>query len=265
MRRRWWLGRLGDGIGVGRTGLVEGGTAAICLLQRFHRPSSIATAQPHSLEYTRLPQPVGRFHESRAIFRLRGPPGRSPQTQACRSGEMLGTGHLLSSASHQATFCGRSGSECRQPQTVSLQFGGRSCSEYERLVQRPQLAERGRSSAKWCGGKRMHISQNGGTFTAQHVTGPTHNLLRLKIARGAPQPFVVSVLPPVGECDHAGGLSLEEIALAIEAGLADANAALNADYIVEAAAIVEDDTRQRGIYECLTRKIVERAAATREA
>ncbi len=109
----------------------------------------------------------------------------------------------------------------------------------------------------------MHISQNGDTFTAQHVTGPAHNMLRLKIGRGALRSLAVSVLPPTGECHHNGGLSVEEIALAIEAGLADANAALNADYIVEAAAIVENDTHQRGIYEYLTRKIIEKAAATK--
>ncbi|MES1971764.1 MAG: hypothetical protein V4472_04840 [Pseudomonadota bacterium] len=108
----------------------------------------------------------------------------------------------------------------------------------------------------------MHISQSGDTFTAQHVTGPTHNMLRLRIGRGALRTFAVSVLPPVGECQHDGGLTVEEIALAIEAGLVDANAALNADYMVEAAAIVENDTRQRGIYEYLTRKIIEKAAAT---
>jgi len=110
----------------------------------------------------------------------------------------------------------------------------------------------------------MHISEIDGTFTAQHVTGPTHNMLRLKIGRGTPRDFGVSVLPPIGDCRHTGGLSVEEIALAIEAGLADANAALNANYIVEAAAIVENDTRQRGIYEYLTRKIVEMAAVTQE-
>ena len=111
----------------------------------------------------------------------------------------------------------------------------------------------------------MHISENDGTFTAQHVTGPTHNMLRLKIGRGEPQGFVVSVLPPIGECRHPGGLTVEEVALAIEAGLADANAALSANYIVETAAIVENDTRQRGIYEYLTKKIVEKAAATGRA
>ncbi|WP_155006372.1 hypothetical protein [Sphingomonas hengshuiensis] len=110
----------------------------------------------------------------------------------------------------------------------------------------------------------MHISENNGTFTAQHVTGPTNNMLRLKIGRGESQSFDVSVLPPIGACRHDDGLTVQEIALAIEAGLADANAALNADYIVKAAAIVENDTRQHGIYEYLTRKIIETAAARAE-
>ncbi|MES2699566.1 MAG: hypothetical protein V4647_08150 [Pseudomonadota bacterium] len=55
---------------------------------------------------------------------------------------------------------------------------------------------------------------------------------------------------------------MQEIALAIKAGVEDANTALNTDYMVEAAAIVEDDTRQRGIYEYLTRRIVEKAATS---
>ena len=110
----------------------------------------------------------------------------------------------------------------------------------------------------------MHISEKDGTFTAQHVTGPTHNSLRLKIGRGAPQDFVVSVLPPIGDCRHPEGLTVAEIAGAIQSELASANADLKSDYVVEAAAIVENDTRQRGIYEYLTRKIVERAAAIAE-
>lgn len=108
----------------------------------------------------------------------------------------------------------------------------------------------------------MHVSENNGTFTAQHVTGPTHNMLRLKIGRGIPQEFAVTVLPPIGECHHTGGLSVEEGAAEIKAGLAGANDALGTDYTIEAAAIVENDTRQRGIYEYLTRKIVEKAAAS---
>lgn len=108
----------------------------------------------------------------------------------------------------------------------------------------------------------MHITERDGTFTAQHVTGPTHNMLRLTVGRGNPQEFAVTVLPPTGECCHHEGLTAEEIILAIQSGLADANAALRTDYVIEAAQIVENDSRQPGIYEYLTRKIIEKAAET---
>lgn len=106
----------------------------------------------------------------------------------------------------------------------------------------------------------MHITEQNGTFTAQHVTGPTHNMLRLAVGQGNPQEFAVTVLPPIGECRHHEGLTAEEVIPAIQAGLADANAVLKADYIVKAAEIVENDSRRRGIYEYLTRKIIEKAA-----
>jgi len=108
----------------------------------------------------------------------------------------------------------------------------------------------------------MHISEQDGTFTVRHVTGPTHNMLRLTVARGKPQEFVVTVLPPVGECRHHSGLTAQEVAPAIQAGLADANAVLKTDYVIMAAEIVENDSRREGIYEYLTWKIIERAAET---
>lgn len=111
----------------------------------------------------------------------------------------------------------------------------------------------------------MHITERDGTFTAQHITGPTHNLLRLTVARGNPQEFAVTVLPLIGECCHHERLTAEEVIPAIQSGLAGANAALNTDYIIKAAEIVENDSRQRAIYEYLTRKIIEKAAETRQA
>ncbi|WP_298287670.1 hypothetical protein [Novosphingobium sp.] len=110
----------------------------------------------------------------------------------------------------------------------------------------------------------MIISENNGTFTAQHVTGPTHNMLRLKLAHGSPQEFAITVLPPIGSCNHSGGLTVKEITSEIEAGLAAANAALFSDYVVEAASIVENDTHQPGIFEYMTRKIIEKAATVRD-
>lgn len=108
----------------------------------------------------------------------------------------------------------------------------------------------------------MRIIERNGTFTAQHITGPTHNMLRLTVSRGNLREFEVTVLPPIGECCHHEGLTAEEVLPAIQSGLAEANAALSTDYVIEAAKIVENDSRQPGIYEYLTRKIIEKAAET---
>lgn len=75
----------------------------------------------------------------------------------------------------------------------------------------------------------MHNPEQDGAFTAQNVTGPTHNMLRLTLGRGSPHEFVVTVLPAIGECRHHDGLTAEEVMPAIQSGLAGANAAFKAD------------------------------------
>lgn len=106
----------------------------------------------------------------------------------------------------------------------------------------------------------MVVTERDGVHSAQHITGPTHNLLRLKLRRGGSQAFSVTVLPPVGQCQHQGGLTAEEMVPAIQAGVARANAALGTDYAVEGAEIVADDSRQPAVYELLACTIVKGAA-----
>lgn len=106
----------------------------------------------------------------------------------------------------------------------------------------------------------MIISERNGMFSGQHITGPTHNLLRLSLRHGAEQDFTVTVLPPAGECRHHGGLTAEEMVSAIRAGVASANMMLGTDFAVERAEIVENDSRQPAVYELLARRIVEKAA-----
>ena len=108
----------------------------------------------------------------------------------------------------------------------------------------------------------MHISERDGVFTAQHVTGPTHNLLRLTLARGEVRDFTVTVLPSVGSCRHHEGLTAGDVLPSIGAGVARANAALGTDFIVVSAEIVENDSRQPAVYEYIAAKIVEHAAQT---
>ena len=106
----------------------------------------------------------------------------------------------------------------------------------------------------------MHISERDGIFTVQHVTGPTHNTLKLKLRRGGDEAFSVTVLPPVGECRHHEGLTADEVVPEIRAGVRRANAALGTDLTVEWPAIIENDTRTRAVYDYLARRIVEKAA-----
>jgi len=107
----------------------------------------------------------------------------------------------------------------------------------------------------------MIISERDGIYSAQHVTGPTHNLLRLKLGRGTSEDFTVTVLPPpVGDCRHHEGLTSEEVLPFIRDGVAHANAVLGTDFAVLHAEIVENDSRQPAVYGYIARKIVEEAA-----
>jgi hypothetical protein len=110
----------------------------------------------------------------------------------------------------------------------------------------------------------MIISERDGMISAQHVTGPTHNLLRLSLRRGATQDFPVTVLPPIGECHHHDGLTAEEVIPAIRAGVARANVAFGIDFAVERAEIVQNDSRQPAVYDYIASKIVEWAAKKQE-
>ena len=107
---------------------------------------------------------------------------------------------------------------------------------------------------------RVIIREQDGVYSAQHVTGPTHNLLRLTLERGEAREFDVEVLPPVGSCRHHDGLTAQEVMPPIRAGVASANAALGTNFAVVHAEIVENDSRQPAVYEYITRKIVEETA-----
>jgi len=104
------------------------------------------------------------------------------------------------------------------------------------------------------------ISERDGLYSAQHVTGPTHNLLRLKLERGASREFGVVVLPPVGTFRAHAGLTAKDVVVPIRDGVARANSELGTDFAVLEAQIVEDDSPQPAVYEYIARKIVEEAA-----
>lgn len=107
----------------------------------------------------------------------------------------------------------------------------------------------------------MQVQRVGEFYAASYITGPTHNLLRLKLRFGsASDTCVVHVLPPVGECRHGNGLKADDIAPFICAGVERANAELGTSFRVERAEIVENDSPQPPVYEHLARHIVKEAA-----
>ena len=106
----------------------------------------------------------------------------------------------------------------------------------------------------------MIISEREGIFSGQHVTGPTHNLLRLKLGRGQREALSVTILPPIGNCRQHEGLTSDEVLPFILAGVSRANTDLGTDFVVLHAEIVENDSRQPAVYEYIARKIVEAAA-----
>lgn len=103
----------------------------------------------------------------------------------------------------------------------------------------------------------MHVQQRDGLFVVSRITGPTHNRLALRLAQGTAQMDLhVEVLPPVGECRHHNGLTADETLPAILEGISEANRELGTDYVATYAEIVENDTRQSGVYAYLARHIV---------
>jgi hypothetical protein len=108
----------------------------------------------------------------------------------------------------------------------------------------------------------VHIVKNGALFTASHISGPTHNRLSLKLKSGlSSDPFIVTVLPPVGGCCHGNALTAEEMIPSIRAGVERANAELGRSFGVEHAEIVANDSRRPTVYEVLAHRIVTMAAA----
>lgn len=110
-----------------------------------------------------------------------------------------------------------------------------------------------------CGSlSEMRVSRDGDLYRGSHITGPTHNYLGLRLQQSGGV-AVVTVLPPVGECHHHGGLEAEEVREWIFEGIARANDELGSDYGVAYAEIVENDSRRPEVYSELARRIIKEA------
>lgn len=103
----------------------------------------------------------------------------------------------------------------------------------------------------------MHFSRDGDWYQATRITGPSHNLLALKLSEpGASEPIVerlsVSNEAPVIDADDVQRQVLE--------GVTEANAELGTNYHVAAIRFVTTDTPSFSIYRSLAKVIVEKLA-----
>ena len=100
------------------------------------------------------------------------------------------------------------------------------------------------------------VVKDGELYVASHITGPTHNLLKLRIVDESAPSLTVRVLPPIGECSHGNSLTAADVQPWIEVGVDHANRDLGTSYQVDYAEIVANDTPRSEVYHPLARMIV---------
>lgn len=109
----------------------------------------------------------------------------------------------------------------------------------------------------------MHFSRDDKFFSASRVTGPTHNLLQIRLSKDAAPILDCERLPPQGSCVHAP-LDEAKVVAAVLEGIAIANKELGADYAVTHIRYVENDTPPEAVYALLARSIIQRIESQEE-
>jgi hypothetical protein len=102
----------------------------------------------------------------------------------------------------------------------------------------------------------MRVTKDGDFFRGSHITGPTHNLLRMRVQTSPNESFDVRVLPPVGECSHGPSIGAEESRDWISVGVRRVNDELGTSYGVLEAEVVANDSRRPEVYAELARRII---------
>lgn len=102
----------------------------------------------------------------------------------------------------------------------------------------------------------MQFVRHGDFLTAARITGPTHNLVSIRL--GAPIDELTSCecFPAAGGCRH-GSLSKPEIIRHVLKGAAEANEHLGTSYAVLGIRYVENDTPPESAYWLMARAIIE--------
>jgi hypothetical protein len=102
----------------------------------------------------------------------------------------------------------------------------------------------------------MRVTKDNDFFRGSHISGPTHNLLRMRVLPAQNDRSVVRVLAPVGDCSHGDPIDAEETRDWISVGVDRANDELGTSYGVVEAEVVANDSRRPEVYAELARRII---------
>jgi hypothetical protein len=109
----------------------------------------------------------------------------------------------------------------------------------------------------------MQFTRVGEYFAVSRITGPSHNLLQVRLAVGPQGAPVCEKLPPVGQCVHEP-LNEQALVACVLEGVAEANSKLGTTFSVVAIRYVENDTKPEKAYAYMAYKLVERLAGGQE-
>ncbi len=102
----------------------------------------------------------------------------------------------------------------------------------------------------------MRVTKDGDFYRGSHISGPTHNFLRMRLQMAPNASPSVKILPAVGSCSHGPELGAEEVLDWISVGVERANEELGTHYGISEAEVVANDNRRPEVYAELARRIV---------
>jgi len=104
----------------------------------------------------------------------------------------------------------------------------------------------------------MQFAKSGDWYSISRITGPTHNLLRIRFGDQDIEPTIDKI---AGDIYAPTGLVAEDIRHEVIAGVAEANATLGTSYFARAIGYVPSDTPPVSIYRYLAKSLVEHLAS----
>lgn len=103
----------------------------------------------------------------------------------------------------------------------------------------------------------MQFSRDGEWYQVIRITGPSHNLLALKLGEPGASELIQDRLSVSNEAPTIDG---DDVQAQVLEGVAEANAQLGTSYEVAAVRFVTTDTPSASIYRSLAKVIVEQVA-----